>query len=110
MKFELTEQTREATMPTRPGSEGDQAIFCSRAVATGDGHIHACRAFGQILVVDAGHNDDGVVGLCHMDSVKEASEAVSRLRPSLGSLLFSELTYKSMVHSQPNRRERPTLE
>jgi hypothetical protein len=45
-----------------------------------------------------------------MDSVKEASEAVSRLRPSLGSLLFSELTYKSMVHSQPNRRERPTLE
>ena len=44
---------------------------------------------GQVLVVDAGHNDDGVVGFRHMDRVKDASESGVETATVLGVAAFS---------------------
>ena len=58
-------------------------------VAPGDRHTHACRAspsdvLRQVVIVDAGHDDDGVVGLGQMDRVTYASESAVETAPVLG--------------------------
>ena len=47
----------------------------------------------QVLIVDAGHNDNGVLGFCHMDRVKDASEGgiEAATVPGVGALLRAHI-------------------
>jgi len=79
-------------------------------LAAGDGHIHACRAsrhdaLVKVPVVDAGPNDDGVVGSCQMDRMKNASERSVKA----ATVLSGAATLRTHVpkHGAPTTRARP---
>ena len=58
------------------------------------------HARGEILVVGAWRDLDGIAGLCGIGRTRECLKAVLALRPSLASLPLLELTYQVIARGR----------